>query len=240
MNSHLATRIGIGSANSNWVTIYKFGRSSLLSTGGGAVPETIWTEGGAYPWSVFDQGAIALKVVSNTVDTGSITIEGLDNNFHSQTESIVLGSATSIDLTKTFRRVFRVFYNSPSNTHDISIQTDDENNIVVAQILANRGQSEMAVYTVPSNVHNAYMCCYTAGTGKDQEAEIDMFVREHGDSAFRIKSSVELRGSCFTQKFYAPMKIPPGSDIDFRGLSSTANCSATLNFELWVNKQRGT
>lgn len=210
--------------------IHKFGSNPALSGG----PESVWSAGGLYPWSSFDTPQILY--VSSTVagDEGTVQLQGLDSEWNLILETVSLaGSPSQITTTNTFRRIFRMIY-SETNTGVITARTVSHAGTVVAQIDVGRAQTLMSVYTVPAG-HTGHLLTYTAGVGKLDNADVDLFIRNFGAS-FRIQSEMSIYESVQKQEFSVPLEIPEKSDIDFRATGTTGNSKCTVNFDLVLHK----
>jgi len=215
-----------------WSHIHKFGSTSAGGTG------SIWSYGGLYPWSALDNPQTLY--VSSTVgdgDDGSVELQGLDENWNLLTETVSLsGSPSETTTTNTFRRIFRMRY-SATNVGSITARTVSHAGTVVAEIEPTKSQTLMAVYTVPAG-RSGYLLNYTAGVGKGDDTNIELFIREKQTEAFRIKSEATLFQNYHRQEFSIPLELPPKSDIDFRSTASggAGNSICTLNFDLVLHQ----
>jgi len=136
--------------------VRKFGRNGAV----GATTEDIWASGG--PYTGFLQTALAVRVKAggNAADTAAgagaqeITISGLDENFEPASETVAtLGALVSLPTTTTFIRVNRAFVSEAgtygvNNTGIVTLETTGA--AIVALISAGVGQTQMAIYTIPS------------------------------------------------------------------------------------------
>ena len=85
-----------------------------------------------------------------------LTIEGLDANYHEQTETVTLTGTSAVTTTNTFIRVFRMTYEDGANVGTITARTVSASGTVVAQIDVGYAQTLMAVYTIPAG-HTGYL-----------------------------------------------------------------------------------
>lgn len=207
--------------------IHKFGENSGLSS---TDFESVWSEGGLYPWSVFDAGAVTLFAVSTGADTGSIIVEGLDDNYDEQFETIPLTGTTAVALTKTFRRVHRVEYADGANAGAITVRALSGTGTIVGKIEIGKNQSQMAVYTVPRKCRG-YISSITIGTGKNDDASVELHIRQPGQS-FKMKTEVVVFQSTHQQILTVPLFVYPKGDIDFRAITTSANSKVVVNFDL--------
>lgn len=209
---------------------HKFGANRNLVSGA----QTIWTQGGLYPWSALDNPQTLYIISTSTSDTGTIEIIGLDNNYLPLSETVTLTGQTAKATQNQFKRVFRMI-SSTTNVGVITARTISGTGTVVAHMEAGTSQTLMAVYTIPATV-NAYGTQFTAGIGKGGDATFTPYVREFG-GAFRIRGELELYESTFTQTYTVPVPIGPKADIDFRVSTSGNNFPATASFDLILYKR---
>jgi len=205
---------------------HKFGANPNLISG----TQTVWTEGGDYPWSALDSSQI-LYIKSSAADTGSLTVYGLDNNYILQEETVTLTGTTAVATQNTFKRIYRMVYSdSAVNAGTITAHTVSGSGTVVGHMEAETSQTLMCVYTVPANTR-AYLTQFTVGIGKGGDAEFKLFIRDFG-AAFRIRAQLELYETTFTQTYSVPFYLPPKMDIELRATTSGNNFPATGSFDL--------
>lgn len=211
---------------------HKFGANRNLVSG----TQSIWTQGGLYPWSALDNPQILYLVSTSTSDTGSIQVVGLDNNYLPLTETVTLTGTTAKATQNQFKRVFRMIYtHTTHNVGVITARTVSGTGTVVAHMEATMCQTLMAVYTIPANV-NAYGTQFTVGIGKGGDASFRPYVRDFG-GAFRVRGELELYQNTFTQTYTVPIPLGPKSDIDFRAVTTGNNFPATASFDLIFYKR---
>ncbi len=222
-------------AERDYIGEHKFGSNPNLVSGS----QSIWTQGGLYPWSQFDAGARTLYIISTSAsDTASIEIFGLNANWELQSETLQMAGLTAVPTTKTYRRIYRMIYDhSASNAGIISARTLSGTGTVEANITAGTAQTLMAVYTVPKG-YNAYLCQVTVGIGKGGDASFRLYTRDnyYGASYFNIKSDVNLYQTTISQDYTVPLRIKQQTDMDFRALTTGNNFSATASFDLILDR----
>ena len=209
---------------------HKFGANRNLVSG----TQTIWTQGGLYPWSVLDNPQTLYVISTSTSDTGTLEIIGLDSNYLPLSETVTLTGQTATATQNQFKRVFRMISNS-TNAGVITARTISGTGTVVAHMEAGASQTLMSVYTIPATV-NAYGAQFTVGVGKGGDATFTPYIREFG-GAFRIRGELELYQNTFTQTYTVPIPIGPKADIDFRVSTSGNNFPATASFDLILYKR---
>ena len=237
----IASNIPIANGDvQGWSSQHKFGAVPEMATN---TTGSIWDENDTiYPWDTVDNSgsgrAITIKVVepnneattSTAEDGKSVTIIGLDENMEEVSETLTI-SGSSATGSQLFRRVYRAYIsNTTTNTKRVLIQS---NSVTVAKILENKGQTLMAIYTIPAGK----MGFLTKGTSSAEygaDATVDMMVRYGGTGAFRIGHSLEVSGAGgqYTYDFAVPIKLPAMTDIDVRATSRSNNGRYTAAFDL--------
>lgn len=216
------------------IPIHKFGAVPTMSNG---TIGTVWDKSDTiYPWSAWTTPSIINVDRASASDTNkTITVVGLDSNYNPLSENIVLTNATNNLSTNTFSRVFRAYVvDGETNVGNINIQVDTTD---VALITASKGQTLMAIYTVPAN-HTAYLMKGTCSVQYGADCTGDMFIRYFGQQSFRVGHSFEVSGAGgqYLYEFTTPIAIPEKSDIDVRVLMRTNNARATAAFDIVLIK----
>jgi len=149
-------------------------------------------------------------------------------------EDVTVSSAEATATSNSFIRVYRAFVTNGSATNVANINVQ-KGGTTVLRISANKGQTLMAVYTVPAG-YTAYLLKGVATCQSGADATGDMFVRYFGESAFRVGHSFEVSGSGgeYMYDFGIPLRIPEKSDIDVRATVRSNNARVTAAFDLLV------
>jgi hypothetical protein len=124
-----------------------FGYSTVVgSTAMGPLWEGLTGSGGNYP---FPASAGTISVVSASASDTAVTmkISGLDANFVTQTENVVLNGTTPVVTTKSFLRINSVTTLAGNAVGNV---TFTRGATVIAQVNAGLGQTQMSIYTVPA------------------------------------------------------------------------------------------
>ena len=227
--------------------IEKFGLNNTLS----ANPETIWDGSNIYTYLT---SASSVYITSSSGDdttsgTGARTIEvqGLDENYALQTETINVDDSAS---TTTFIRVFRAIVKTVGSGGQaagvISIRSaSGGGGTLLAQIQrvgtgggASLGQTFMALYTIPAG-KTGYLTQWTVGAG-GQNADTTallLFRPFDGDTAFNSKDIVISAGNQFSKDYKIPLMLTEKTDVEVRAFSSNTgnDCSSTFNILLIDN-----
>jgi hypothetical protein len=210
--------------------IHKFGAVPALSTG---ATGSVWDiNDTVYPWSAFDTAGVVNLDRASTSDANKIvTVIGLDADYNQTQESITLTDASNNTGTVVFKRVFRAFVaDGTANVGNIDIQRAST---TVARITATKGQTLMAVYTIPAG-YTGYLYKGTASAQTGADATGNMFVRFFGQQSFRTQHTFEVGGTGgqYTYEFTFPPPIPEKSDIDVQVVGRTNNGRYTAAFDL--------
>ncbi len=215
--------------------IHKFGAVPAMSqneTG------TIWdVDDVEYPWASFGSAAtLGVDRASASDADKQVYIEGLDADYNVISEVVTLTNATANATTKSFIRVYRAFMTngSATNVGNIDIKVSST---VVARITAAKGQTLMAVYTIPAG-HTGYILKGTATCQSGADATGDMFVRYGGQASFRVGHTFEVSGGGgeYTYDFPVPIPIPEKSDIDVRASVRSNNARLTACFDVLLER----
>ena len=168
--------------------VHKFGAVPALSIN---TIGTIWDEDDTiYPWAAIDaNGALNIKVtntnnenIANTsLDGDTVEIQGLDENYEIQTETVTISGSTATT-ANPYKRIYRARYQNGgsfdvNSTARILIQTSA--NVTVAKILENQGQTLMSIYTIPAGF-TGYLMRLDVTAQETATGEFKLMVREGG------------------------------------------------------------
>lgn len=214
---------------------HKFGRTPQMSIN---TTGSVWDINDTiYPWSALDTPARVNIERNNVLDQGLVvTVQGLDSDWNYQSEDITITGADTLG-TLLFRRVNRAFITSATattNAGDIDIEAGAAGGTTVARITAERGQTLMAVYTIPAG-YIGYLYQGTMTVSAASDATGYMYIRRNGTgTTFRIGHIFEVSGSGgqYTYQFSFPPAIPEKSDIDVRAAMRSNNGKVTAAFDI--------
>jgi hypothetical protein len=214
--------------------IHKFGAVPAMSTN---TTGPVWdVNDTVYPWSAWATAGTITIDRANTSDANKhVTVVGLDTNYEPLTETIILTNATGNASTSSFIRIFRAFIgDGETNVGLISIK---KSTTTVAAITATKGQTLMAIYTIPAG-HTGYLMKGTCSAQAGADATGDMFIRYFGSASFRVGHSFEVSGAGgqYLYDFATPIPIPAKSDIDVRIVTRSNNGRYTAAFDLILIK----
>ena len=164
------------------VMMHKLGQNIGISSV--SAPEDVWDLGGDW---VPLLSAIPMEVVSDSADDDvggigarEIHVYGLDNDWYWTHETVVVTGLVPVVLEHEYLRVYRM------NVEQVGTSRENVGNIVVrpegggtplAQIAAGKGQSLMAIYSIPNG-----------WTGVIRQLEINI----NGDATTTVAASVVL------------------------------------------------
>lgn len=210
--------------------IHKFGAVPAMSQNQSG---TVWdVNDTVYPWTSWSSAGTVSALAVNVSDNGKILVlEGLDSNYNPQTESITLSSAGAVSSTKSFIRLYRGYIqDGSSNVANVDVQ---KGGVTVLRITAGKGQTLMAVYTIPAG-KTGYLVKGTGTCQSGADATGDMFIRYFGQSSFRVGHSFEVSGTGgqYLYEFGVPIPITEKSDIDVRASVRSNNARITAAFDL--------
>jgi hypothetical protein len=211
-------------------TIHKFGAVPSMSQ---STTGTVWDKNDTvYPWSAFDTAGIITAGIANASDNGKqVVVLGLDNDFNEVSETFTLSSTATVAGTVSFRRVFRAYVTNGSTTNVADVNFT-KNGTDVLRITAGKGQTLMAIYTIPAG-KTGYLYKGVATAQASADGNGNMFVRYWGQAAFRIGHSFEVSsGGEYDYEFSFPIRIPEKSDIDVRMTTRSNNGRYTAAFDL--------
>lgn len=213
--------------------VHKFGAVPAMSVG---TTGTVWdVDDTFYPWASLASASTLTVDRASASDAGkTITIVGLDANYNEISENVTLTAATGNATTNAFLRVYRAYmYNgSATNVGNIDVKVSTT---VVARITAGKGQTLMAVYTVPAG-YTAYLTQGVMSIKSGADATGDFFIRYGGETAFRIAHTFEVSSAEYFYAFHVPFAVPEKSDIDVRASVRSNNARVTAAFDMILIK----
>ena len=192
-------------------------------------PETIWSQGGLYPWATLATASVLTVVSTDAADTDDIEIQGLDANYNLITENLTMTGLSPVTTVNSFLRIFRVTYNHQSvNAGAVTLSVGA---VVVAKVDAGLGQTLMCVYTIPAG-YTGYLVQLGATAQKAKDAQVRLLQRPL-DSSFKIAHMAEVFAGSYSYAPKIPLKFAEKTDIDFIATEAeTNNTRVTGTFEI--------
>ena len=209
---------------------HKFGTVYNMSIG---TTGTVWdVKDTIYPWSVWNTaGSISVPIVNASDNGKTIRIIGLDENYIAKSADVVVSSTIPTSVPGSWSRVFRAYVlDIGTNIADINITKDAT---TVLRISAGKGQTLMAIYTVPAG-KTLLLLKGAASIQKGADGHGEMYIRYGGQSTtpFRIGHTFEVAdGGTYVYDFGTPLAVPQMTDIDVRMTVRTNNANVTAAFD---------
>jgi len=216
--------------------INKFGYNSSVGTS----YEVICDLGShTYPTS-----AGVVSVVSDSSDddgdpagTGARTVEvqGLDANYLSISETVTLNGISAVTTTNSFIRVFRMrIVTAGTGQVNAGNITASIGGTDIARILPDKGQTLMAVYTIPAG-KEGYLVKFQGTLSKNQEANFRLRIKEFGNG-YNVKGLFGTFANSITYDYPIPLKFDEKTDIEIQGKAgATSEMGAVFDLIL-INK----
>ena len=211
---------------------HKFGAVPSMSQGQSG---TIWdVSDTSYPWTAWDTaGTVTIPAVNASDNGKTVTIVGLDADFEPQEETLTVSSAGTVTSTLSYARLYRAYMvTGVANVANINVQ---KGGTTVLRITAGKGQTLMAVYTVPARC-TAYFkqVCSTCQANADATVDVYFRLADSGLLPFRIGHTFEVSGAGgqYMHQFGIPLALPEKTDIDLRATVRSNNARITASFDM--------
>ena len=238
---------------SGMVTVNKFGRSTNVDSG---IATDVWDRANATNdqdiWVAPTQARIHGIVSDSGSDTSAgagaktIRVFGLTSwSTSEESEDITMSGATNVSTTKSYVIIhrMRVLTKGATNVNVGNITaTADVDATITAQILAGQGQTQMAIYGVPSN-QTAYMTQFYVSVNKsggatgamdgsifynpEPDVELTNFLVKHTTGKITTGSS---NGA--PQRFNPPKKFVGPGIIKMQAVGSANDLDVSAGFDL--------
>ena len=226
------TRVGQG-LEQKYTYIHKFGENPSIDTA--TTPEDMWNYTGPYTFSTTSD--IDTMSSSSPADLMPIVVIGQADDGLEITQLVFLNGQNKVSIPTPFRRVYRMINLSPITISGMvycyvdSAITDgvpDDPTTVRALIDDGDNQTQMAIYTVPSNMTGYLVEAYVglSRVGINSSASLAFSVRRPG-GVFRVQNRIALVSAGSTSWWFSP-KIPvgpllPGTDAKITIEDVTSN-----------------
>jgi hypothetical protein len=206
------------------LVVQKFG----ANTDAGGTEELLWSQSGVYTW-LADHDTIVVTggAEDDAGQTGALTVlvQGLDNNFDLQEETVTMAGAGGVTTTNKFRRVHRMKVMTAGsagwNVGAITAAATGGGN--VSHIPATYNQSVQANYTVPRN-YNGWILRWYASSASNQTVDVYLRVREAPiTSLFQVKHKIHIFRGYVDEKFETPILVDEMSDIYMSTIASASS-----------------
>jgi hypothetical protein len=215
--------------------LHKFGHNANVGT----TEEVVWTDGNGYTYL---SAAETLQVSSDsTLDTSdgtgarTVLLEGLDTNWEEVSDTITMNGTASVESAVSFLRVFRakvVTAGTGETNADVINIKDNADTVLMAEIVAGRGQTEMAMWTVPAS-HTFFLTQVNIAEGNNKKCHVPLYTRDNAisDAAWQLKNENVVNLNDISVPFSLPLKITEKTDIEFRASASSVGGDVNINFQ---------
>jgi len=222
-------------------TLYKFGYNPDVN----GDEETVWTQGGNYPWL---DSAVTMFVSSTSVNDTSggsgantILIQGLDEDYNEIEETITLNGQTQVATQLSYLRVYRSFVTlagSNEGTSGViyigsSGATGGVPNTTVYASVSIGNQTQIAAYTVPAG-YTLYVdeINFTAAVSQAQKLVHCKFnSRDYESNVFRTRFVQVIQSNQLIQSFKYPQRFAEKTDLECRVSTDTSNTAIGASFQ---------
>ena len=202
--------------------INKFGYSDNISS-----LSTIWDGSNVYTYST-SAGAVTVESSSSSDDGAVIEVQGLDASYHLVTQDVLIDGTGATNLIRIFRA--RLKTPATGETTNIGIISLKIATQLRAKILAGKGQTLMAVYTVPAG-KTAYLLNLTTSVDKATSVTYRLTAREIDDGGFQIKGQYGTFGTPLDHNYPVPLVFTEKTDIEVQAEAGN-NCGGGATFDL--------
>ncbi len=231
--------------------INKFGHNGAITTA--TDPEDVWTAGGIYPF--YPTTPQSMEILSSSTDDDgdpvgdgahTVAVHGLDANWLAIVEEVTLNGQTVVNLTNTFRRVYRAVVleagSNETNIGNITVRIQS-GGTVAAYIEGDDGQTEQAIYTIPAGKSGFFVTGYVGisagGNNVSNESAIFKWrIRDNNitTGAWRTQGQIECitRGSSWWHYEYGipAGPLPEKTDIRIECTEVSATLGVVAGFDI--------
>lgn len=201
--------------------INKFGFNPTIGSGNW---ETIYDGSNAYTY--LTTAGVAAIASDDPLDLGkTVEVQGLDENYQLVTEDVLIGNSS----ITTFIRIFRMIFKDGTITTNAGLITATVGGAVKASILVGKGQTLMAIYTVPAG-KTAYLLKVQFNITKSTDVQCRLMARPFG-GAFNIKGLFGTFGVPAEYDYPVPLVFTEKTDIELQVLAGNT-CAAGGIFDL--------
>lgn len=216
---------------------YSVIRSGFNPDCASGVTESIWVEGGTYPFTSWTTAQRLYIISTSASDTSKqIYIEGLDGNYNPITETITTNGTTAVGTSQNFLRIHTasIISSNASNVGEITFRLTSGTGTVVAHIGAGLAITKLSQYTVPAG-YTAYILygdatAFRGGSG-NIGSRLQMMVRPYGRT-FVAAFMAEVVNGYYRNDFRVPMVLPEKTDVDVQLIADGNNTAVTVNWQM--------
>ena len=200
--------------------------------------ESIWVDGGIYPWSTWTSAQTLYVISTSASDTGqSIFVEGLDSLYNYQSETITTNGLTAVATVNSYLRLTKATIQSGNinaNAGDVTFRLTSGTGTVIGHIGPNIGQTKLAPFTVPAGktafIMNIEAGSFNSGVGAIG-TQIRLYTRPYGQ-IFTLSHIGEVVNGEYIFNYNFPVKMTEKTDMDIRAYSSGNGTRVSVNFDI--------
>lgn len=190
--------------------INKFGYRNVIPN----TFQTIWDGTADYTYS---SASTITAVADNTVadNTGTVEVQGLDQNYAPVTEVLTIGgSASAAQFSRVFRARIVASNTGDTNVDEIRIKNGSTDQAIIA---AGAGQTLMALYTIPAG-KTGYLLKVSGSIDANNDALFRIYSRPF-NASFNVKGQFGVFAAGFGYTYPVPLKFEEKTDIEIKGRS---------------------
>jgi hypothetical protein len=214
--------------------LHKFGANSNVTTG----EDVVWTNLNGYTYLT---SAEQLKIYSDdAADTAagtgarSVIVEGVDINFNEISEEKTLNGVTPVTTLNSYYRVNRAYVKQAGtgevNAGLILIRNNADSN-TLARIEIGRGQTQMAIWTVPAGHTLLVQKIYaTEKAAKRVDVKIYAIDRAIANQSWRFRDALVVNSDSAERGYKPPLRYTEKTDFQLRATSSPTAGSVDAGF----------
>ena len=226
--------------STGYKSIYKFGYNPDLDT----TEETIWGNGGNYPW--FDNDLTVFISSSSVNDTGTgtgartVQVQGLDENYKEIEETLTLNGQSQVTSQLSYLRIYRAFVTLAGSgakaAGTIYLGASGANSGVPTTVYASLSfgnQTQIAAYTVPAGF-TLYIddINFTAALSQANKTVTCSFhSRDYNSNVFRTRFINVLQSNQLVTKFKYAQPFYEKTDLECRAYTDTTNTAIGASFQ---------
>lgn len=202
--------------------INKFGYSNDIAN-----LSTIWDGSNIYTYST-SAGAVTVASSSDDDDGAVIEVQGLDGDYNLVVQDITIDGTGATNLIRVFRA--RVKTPATGETGNVGIISVNIGGDLRAKILSGKGQTLMAVYTIPAG-KTGYLLNLTTSVDKNVDVIYKLMARPIEDGGFNIKGQFGTFGTPIDHNYPIPLVFSEKTDIEIQADAGNT-CGGGATFDL--------
>ncbi len=213
------------------------------NTGVGAAYETIWFEGGLYPWKT---SATTLTISSDDANdadggTGARTVffKGLDGEYRRQEEFILMKGLTPVSTVHQYLRVDESWnvdvgsggVNAGNIYSGTGTVTSGKPAVALSNMKAGLGSTSLGLETIPVGF-TGYLVEYEILSSIAKQVTVEVFQRNLGKGFVAFDSPSFAGVGKISRRFVPYHPLPEKSDFEIRALAVGAGGDVSANFTI--------